>query len=102
MKIILKEDTQAIDEVVVVGFGTQKKVNLTGSIGTVKTDEVLKSRPVTNVQELLAGSVPGMVVSKGSGAAGSGASINIRGTSTIGNSSGVLVLIDACRVISIH
>lgn len=53
LKIILKEDTQAIDEVVVVGFGTQKKVNLTGSIGTVKTDEVLKSRPVTNVQELL-------------------------------------------------
>ena len=95
LKIILKEDTQAIDEVVVVGFGTQKKVNLTGSIGTVKTDEVLKSRPVTNVQELLAGSVPGMVVSKGSGAAGSGASINIRGTSTIGNSSGVLVLIDS-------
>ena len=94
LKIILKEDTQAIDEVVVVGFGTQKIVNLTGSIGTVKTDEVLKSRPVTNVQELLAGSVPGMVVSKGSGAAGSGASINIRGTSTIGNSSGVLVLID--------
>lgn len=94
LKIILKEDTQAINEVVVVGFGTQKKVNLTGSIGTVKTDEVLKSRPVTNVQELLAGSVPGMVVSKGSGAAGSGASINIRGTSTIGNSSGVLVLID--------
>ena len=94
LKIILKEATQAIDEVVVVGFGTQKKVNLTGSIGTVKTDEVLKSRPVTNVQELLAGSVPGMVVSKGSGAAGSGASINIRGTSTIGNSSGVLVLID--------
>lgn len=94
LKVILKEDTQAIDEVVVVGFGTQKKVNLTGSIGTVKADEVLKSRPVTNVQELLAGSVPGMVVTKGSGAAGSGASINIRGTSTIGDSSGVLVLID--------
>lgn len=94
LKIILKEDTQAIDEVVVVGFGTQKKVNLTGSIGTVKTEEVLKSRPVTNVQELLAGSVPGMIVSKESGAAGSGASINIRGTSTIGNSSGVLVIID--------
>ena len=94
LKVILKEDTQAIDEVVVVGFGTQKKVNLTGSIGTVKADEVLKSRPVTNVQELLAGSVPGMVVTKGSGAAGSGASINIRGISTIGDSSGVLVLID--------
>lgn len=94
VKISLKEDTQAIDEVVVVGFGTQKKINLTGSIGTVKTEEVLKSRPVTNVQELLAGTVPGLVISKGSGAAGSGANINIRGTSTIGNSSGVLILID--------
>lgn len=94
LKIILKEDTQAIDEVVVVGFGTQKKVNLTGSIGTIKTDEVLKARPVTNVQELMASSVPGLVVSKGSGAAGSGASINIRGTSTIGSSSGALILID--------
>ncbi|WP_337942258.1 TonB-dependent receptor [Parabacteroides sp.] len=94
VKINLKEDTQAIDEVVVVGFGTQKKINLTGSIGTVKTEEVLKSRPVTNVQELLAGTVPGLVISKGSGAAGSGANINIRGTSTIGNSSGVLILID--------
>lgn len=92
--IVLKDNLQTLDEVVVVGFGTQKKVNLTGSIGTVKTDEVLKSRPVTNVQELLAGSVPGMNISKSSGAAGSGANISIRGTSTIGSSSGVLVLID--------
>ena len=92
--ITLKEDSKALDEVVVVGYGTQKKVNWTGSIGTVKTDATLKSRPVTNVQELLSSSVPGMVVNKSSGAAGSGASINIRGTSTIGNSSGVLILID--------
>ena len=70
VKISLKEDTQALDEVIVVGFGTQKKVNLTGAIGTIKTDEVLKARPVTNVQELMASSVPGMMVSKGSGAAG--------------------------------
>lgn len=92
--ITLSEDSKALEEVVVVGYGTQKRINLTGSIGTVKTDEVLKSRPVTNVQELLSSSVPGMVVTKGSGAAGSGASINIRGTSTIGDSSGVLVIID--------
>lgn len=92
--IRLAEDTEMLDEVVVVGFGTQKRINLTGSIGTIKTDEVLKARPVTNVQELLAGTVPGMIVNKASGAAGSGATINIRGTSTIGSSSGVLVLID--------
>lgn len=94
LSIVMKEDSEALDEVIVVGYGTQKKVNLTGSIGTIKTDETLKARPVTNVQELLAGSVPGMSVSKRSGAAGSGANINIRGESTIGSSSGVLVLID--------
>ena len=94
LKIVIQEETANLDEVVVVGFGSQKKVNLTGSIGTIKAEESLKARPVTNVQELLAGAVPGMSVSKGSGAAGSGASINVRGTSTIGKSSGVLILID--------
>ena len=94
MVITLQEDTDLLEEVVVVGYGTQKKASLTGSVGTVQTEKALKSRPVTNVQELLAGSVPGLVVSKGSGAVGSGASINIHGTSTIGGSSGVLILID--------
>lgn len=56
--VTLKEDTQALEEVVVVGYGTQRKVNLTGSIGTIKADKALKARSVTNVQELLAGSVP--------------------------------------------
>lgn len=92
--VTLKEDTQALEEVVVVGYGTQRKVNLTGSIGTIKADQALKARSVTNVQELLAGAVPGMTVTKGSGAVGSGATINIHGTSTIGGSSGVLILID--------
>ena len=94
LAVTLKEDTELLDEVVVVGYGSQKKVNLTGSIGTIKPDKALKARAVTNVQELLAGSVPGMTISKGSGAVGSGASINIHGTSTIGDSSGVLILID--------
>lgn len=92
--ITLIEDTKSLEEVIVVGYGVQKKVNLTGAIGTVKTDEVLKARPVTNVQELLAGTVPGLFVSKGSGAVGIGGDINIRGTSTIGKSSGALILID--------
>ena len=92
--VTLKEDTQALEEVVVVGYGIQRKVNLTGSIGTIKADQALKARSVTNVQELLAGAVPGMTVTKGSGAVGSGATINIHGTSTIGGSSGVLILID--------
>ena len=92
--VVMREDTKLLDEVVVVGYGTQRKVNLTGSIGTIKTEDALIARPVTNVQELLAGTIPGLAVSKASGAVGSGADMNIRGTSTIGGSSGVLVLID--------
>ncbi|MFV0507552.1 MAG: TonB-dependent receptor [Bacteroidales bacterium] len=83
-----------LKEIVAVGYGTQRKINLTGSVGSIKIKESLESRPVTNVQELLSGAVPGMLVTKGSGAVGSAANINIRGTSTIGKSSGVLVLID--------
>ncbi|MDD4589875.1 MAG: TonB-dependent receptor [Parabacteroides sp.] len=94
VNVVLQEDTKALEEIVVVGYGVQKKVNLTGAIGTVKTDEALKARPVTNVQELLSSSVPGLFISKGSGAVGSGASINIRGTSTIGATSSALILID--------
>ncbi|MDR2920847.1 MAG: TonB-dependent receptor [Tannerella sp.] len=95
LNIILVEDTKSLEEVVVVGYGVQKKVNLTGSIGTIKTDEAMKARPVTNIQELLSGSVPGLFVSKEKGGAvGTGGEINIRGTSTIGKSSGALILID--------
>lgn len=83
-----------LEEVVVIGYGTMRKADLTGSVGTVDVAKSLVARPVTNVQEILAGTIPGLNVTKGSGAVGSGASINIRGTSTIGGSSGALVLID--------
>ncbi|MCG8306939.1 MAG: TonB-dependent receptor [Cytophagales bacterium] len=86
-------DITALEELVVVGYGTQKKVNLTGAVGTVDS-EVMESRPVANVQELLQGKTPGLNVTNNSGAPGSGAEINIRGTSTIGESSDVLVIID--------
>ncbi|SEN45595.1 TonB-linked outer membrane protein, SusC/RagA family [bacterium A37T11] len=94
IRIILVPISSELDQVVVIGYGTQKKADLTGAVGAVNVEKALNSRPVTNVQELLAGSIPGLNVSKSSGAVGSGASLNIRGTSTIGGSSGVLVLID--------
>lgn len=94
LNVVLQEESALLGELVVVGFGTQKKADLTGAVGVVNVEKSLTSRPVTNVQELLAGTVPGLNISKGSGAVGSGASLNIRGTSTIGGSSGVLVLID--------
>lgn len=99
LSVVLKEDTQALDEVVVVGFGTQKRVNLTGSVSTVNSEELL-SRPVTNVSQALQGLVPGMNFSYGSdgngGEIGSEMKINIRGAGTIGDgsNSSPLILID--------
>ena len=93
MNVILMPDIETLSEIVVVGYGIQKKVNLTGAVGTV-TSENIAARPVTNVQELLQGKTPGLNITNNSGAPGSGASINIRGTSTIGGSSGVFVIID--------
>ena len=97
IKILLKEDTQTLDEVVVVGFGTQKKVNLTGSVSMVDA-EVLESRPVQNVSQALQGVVPGLnfSVNSGGGTLDNEMSFNIRGAGTIGDGSGSkpLVLID--------
>ena len=95
MTVSLKEDTEMLDEVVVVGFGTQKKVNLTGSVG-LATAKDLESRPVTNATQALQGLVPGLQISSSSGALDKSASINIRGNGTIGkgSSGSPLVLID--------
>lgn len=94
LNVLMQEATAQLGELVVVGYGTQKKGDLTGAIGVVNVEKQLKGRSVTNVQELLAGSVPGLNISKNSGAVGSAANVNIRGTQTMGNSSGVLVIID--------
>lgn len=95
IKIILKEDSQALDEVVVVGFGTQKKVNLTGSVGVVSADEI-KERPVANATQALQGIVPGLQITQTNGSLEDSPSINVRGTTTIGQgtSGSPLVLID--------
>lgn len=95
LSIILEEDTQTLDEVVVVGFATQRKVNLTGSVG-IATAKDLESRPVTNATQALQGLVPGLQISTNNGALDKGMNINIRGIGTIGDgSSGApLILID--------
>ncbi len=95
LSIAMKEDAEALDELVVVGFGTQKKVNLTGSVGTVES-EVLESRPVQNAVQALQGTVPGLQITTTGGALDKQMDINIRGTGTIGegSSGGPLVLID--------
>lgn len=98
LNLVLSSDTQALEEVVVVGFGTQKKVNLTGSVAVVGPEE-LTSRPVANVTQALQGLVPGMNFSynKNGGRVGQTMSINVRGTGTLDAnvaSGSPLVLID--------
>ncbi len=92
--IVLREDTQRLDEVVVVGFGTQKKVNLTGSVSSVSSKE-LESRPQPNVQNMIQGKVPGLQIVSNTGQPGrDGGSVTIRGKGSFGSSSDPLVLID--------
>lgn len=81
MKVVLKEDAELLDEVVVVGYGTQRKGNLTGSISNVKSEK-LTTAPVGNVTNMLAGQLPGLTVKQTSGIPGSdGATLKIRGYS---------------------
>lgn len=77
--VILKEDSQLIDEVVVVGYGTQKKVNLTGAVTSVKTDDLNKI-PTSNLSNTLAGRAPGVTVTTSSGMAGASSKIRMRGS----------------------
>ncbi|MGG6550481.1 UNVERIFIED_CONTAM: hypothetical protein NY100_34310, partial [Prevotella sp. 15_C9] len=62
LNVTMKDDSQTLDEVVVVGFGTQKKVNLTGSVGVVDSKS-LEARPITNLSQGLQGVVPGLQIS---------------------------------------
>lgn len=81
--VILKEDLQSLDEVVVVGFGTQKKANLTGAVSTVKMEDVMGDRPVVSASQALQGAVPGLLVTTNTGKPGEAMTFNIRGTNRI-------------------
>lgn len=92
INIRLREDYQTLGEVVVVGFGSQKKENLTGAVSQVKMEEVLGSRPVINTMNALQGAMPGLYIS-GASTPGQTKTFNIRGTTSI-NGGDPLVLID--------
>ena len=77
-KIVLKEDSQSLDEVVVVGYGTQKKVNLTGAVAAIGADEIIQA-PVANISNALAGRLPGIRVQNTGGTPGAESSVDIRG-----------------------
>ena len=93
--IKLTEDSQALEEVVVVGYGTQKKVNLSGSVTSVNVSEMAESRPLTNISTALAGTAPGVQITSSNNIPSNNgdADIKVRGQGTLNNSS-PLVIID--------
>lgn len=93
MAITLKEDTQVLDEVVVVGYGTKKKANLIGAVSTVTADK-LKDRPLSNIGQALQGQIPNLNIYFSSGTPGEATRLNIRGATSILNSGSPLVLVD--------
>ena len=86
MKIAMKEDNALLDEVVVVGYGAQKKANLTGAVSTVDLEKTLSSRPEQDVTKALQGAVPGLTVLNSSGDMNSEPTLRIRGLGTLSNS----------------
>lgn len=94
LNVVLKEDTQKLNEVVVIGFGTQKKVNLTGSVSSVSAED-LAERPQPNVQNMLQGKVAGMQIVTNTGQPGrDSGTISIRGKGSFGASADPLILVD--------
>lgn len=92
LTITLEENTKSINELVVVGYGTQKKVNLTGSVAQI-TAQDLEGKPVANITQMLQGVIPNVNITFSSARPGAEGSLNIRGTGSI-NGSSPLILID--------
>lgn len=93
LAVTLKEDTEILDEVVVVGYGTQRKRDVTTSIASVRASD-LKGQPVSSMAEAMAGKMPGVQITQGTGAPGSSLQIKVRGTGTITAGTSPLYVVD--------
>lgn len=96
LRIVLEADNNSLDEVVVVGYGTNRKANLTGAVSTVNSD-ALEGRSITNLGQGLQGAVPNLNVTTGDGRPGSTSSFNIRGYNSL-NGGSPLVLVDGVQI----
>lgn len=92
INVVLAEDAELIDEVVVVGYGTQKKEDISGAVAYVGGD-VLENRPIANIGEGLQGVIPNLQITQGSFRLGSGSNYNVRGTNSL-NGGSPLILVD--------
>ena len=97
MNITLREDAEQLEEVVVIGYGSVKKNDLSGSVVAIKAEDMNKGA-VTSPQELIQGKVPGLYVSAGDGQPGAGSSIRIRGGASLNASNDPLIVIDGVPV----
>ena len=97
MNIVLREDTETLDEVVVVGYGTMKKSDLTGSVTSIDTEDMMRRNPVTLGQGLQ-GAAAGVNVIRSSGDPEGGFSIRIRGVATVNGSADPLYVVDGVQV----
>ena len=95
--ITLEDDTEMLEEVVVIGYGTVKKEDLTGSVATVRADQLNKGA-VTSPTEMLKGKSAGVVITEGDGAPGSGSTIRIRGGSSLNAQNSPLIVIDGLPI----
>ena len=98
MSVTLREDSEFLDEVVVVGFGTQKKVNMTGSVTAVDVDKAFGSKPITDVSKGLQGVVPGLTISYSTNDLDASPTMKIRGTGSINGDNKPLILLDGVEV----
>lgn len=95
---VMEEDAVLLDDVVVVGFGTQKKENLTGAVSIVDVDKTFANRPTGDVAKSLQGAVPGLTLSYTTGDQGASPTIKIRGTGSINGTGEPLILLDGVEI----
>lgn len=95
--VVLKEDSEYLDEVVVIGYGAVRKDDVTGSVAAVKADDINRGA-VVNTQDMLKGKVPGLLVTPGDGGPGSGSRIRIRGSASLNASNDPLIVIDGVPI----
>jgi TonB-linked SusC/RagA family outer membrane protein len=91
INVSMQEDAANLDEVVVIGYGTQKKINLTGAVSTVSS-KVLESRPITNLGQGLQGTVSNLNITQGNGSLGQGSTFNVRGNTSINGGSPLILV----------
>jgi len=97
IKVVLEEDTQFLEEIVVIGYGTVKKSDITGSVASVDTKEMMRRQP-TNIGQALQGAAAGVIVTQQDGAPDANSAVRVRGVATINGTADPLYVVDGVQV----